>query len=116
MVRRGVCLSLGTRVGLITASNDHPESRLTGSLPLVQKILAGFVLILPFFFLFLKAVLVFFFFPPAGGNASHDFGVLGWSGRGGTIRPMAQMNPASSRPSAAAATVDFLCRTRVRCL
>ena len=41
---------LGTRVGLVTASNDHQVSRLTGSLPLVQKNLAGFGFMLPFFF------------------------------------------------------------------
>jgi hypothetical protein len=37
--------SLGTRVGLGTASNDHRESRLTGSLPLVHPSLAGVVVI-----------------------------------------------------------------------
>ena len=37
--------SLGTRVGLVTASNDHRESRLTGSLPLVHPSLAGVVII-----------------------------------------------------------------------
>ena len=39
-------LSLGTRIGLGTASNDHRVWRLTGSLPLLQKRLAGVVIIL----------------------------------------------------------------------
>ena len=39
-------LSLGTRIGLVTASNDHRVLRLTGSLPLLQKSLAGDVFIL----------------------------------------------------------------------
>src|SRR6266404_334234 len=37
-------LSLGTRVGLGTASNDHQGLRLTGSLSLARSSLAGFVL------------------------------------------------------------------------
>ena len=36
-------LSLGTRFGLVTALNDHQDSRLTGSLPLVQFSFAGCV-------------------------------------------------------------------------
>jgi hypothetical protein len=43
-VRRGAGLSLGTRVGLVTASDDHQESRLTGSLPLDQQSRAGAVI------------------------------------------------------------------------
>ena len=38
-------LILGTRIGLVTALNDHRGSRLTGSLPLVQQSLAGVVMI-----------------------------------------------------------------------
>jgi hypothetical protein len=41
-VRRGVLLSLGTRVGFHTASNDHQAFRLTGSLSLARSSLAGF--------------------------------------------------------------------------
>jgi hypothetical protein len=48
-VRRGAELSLVTRIGLVTASNDHRVQRLTGSLPLVQKSLAGDVIV--YFFL-----------------------------------------------------------------
>ena len=52
-----------------TASNDHQELRLTGSLPLVQKSLTG-VGFRSFFFFFLKEVFVFVFvfvLPPSGG-------------------------------------------------
>ena len=35
----------GPRVGLATASNDYQESRLTGSLPLLQKMVTGVVII-----------------------------------------------------------------------
>ena len=38
-------LRLGPRVGLATASNDYQESRLTGSLPLLQKMVTGVVII-----------------------------------------------------------------------
>ena len=102
-------LSLGTRVGLVTASNDYQESRLTGSLPLLQKIITGVVIMV--LLLFLKAVLVFVLvFPPSGGKS---FQVLAAGvasvcfGCGCTMRPIAQTNPANSRASAAAATGDF---------
>ena len=112
------CLSLGTRVGLVTASNDPPESRLTGSLPLVQFSLAGCVFIvvlsLSSFVFILKASALSF--PPSGGESLHTGGGVAGAGRGLTIRPMAQTKPASSRPSAAAATVDFLRPTPTRCL
>src|SRR5437867_8896414 len=51
-VRRGAWLSLGTRIGLVTASNDHRVLRLTGSLPLLQKTLAGVVMSVGSFFVF----------------------------------------------------------------
>ena len=51
-VRRGAWLSLGTRIGLVTASNDHRVLRLTGSLPLLQKSLAGVVMSVGSFFVF----------------------------------------------------------------
>ena len=110
--------SLGTRVGLVTASNEHQESRPTGSLPLLQKIITGVVIIV--LLLFLKAVLVFaLVFPPSGGKS---FQVLAAGvasvcfGCGCTLRPIAQTNPANSRASAAAATGDFLRAMPVRCL
>src|SRR5207244_9460718 len=46
----------GTRIGLVTASNDHRVLRLTGSLPLLQKSLAGVVMSVgSFFWFFLKS-------------------------------------------------------------
>ena len=63
--------------------------------------------------LFLKVV--FFFAAPSGGKRSHTDGGTDGAGRGLTIRPMAQRKPASSRPSAAAATGDFLRPAPTRC-
>ena len=44
-VRCGACLSLGPRIGLVTALNDCRGFRLTGSLPLVQQGCAGVVIL-----------------------------------------------------------------------
>src|SRR5437867_5443469 len=54
-VRRGVLLSLGTRVGFHTASNDHQAFRLTGSPSLARSSLAGFGFHFRSSFPFLKA-------------------------------------------------------------
>ena len=62
-VRRGVLLRLGTRVGLVTASNDHQAFRLTGPLSLARSSLAGAGFHSS---LFLKSFFVFVFnFPVA---------------------------------------------------
>src|SRR5262245_25388389 len=103
-VRCGAGLRLGTRIGLATASNDARVWRLTGSLPLVQKSLAGVVMVVGSVFVFsLKALRFFFFY-------------LGFAGWGWTMRPMAQTNPLNSRPKAAAATAGFLRAGPIRCL
>ena len=109
-------LSLGTRVGLVTASNEHQESRPTGSLPLLQKIITGVVIIvLP---LFLRAVLVFaLVFATSGGKSCQVLAAAVASvcfGCGCTMRPIAQTNPANSRASAAATGDFFLMSVRRR--
>jgi len=59
-VRCGGYLSLGPRIGLVTALNDCRGFRLTGSLPLVQQGCAGVViLVLVYVYCFTKSVFVF---------------------------------------------------------
>src|SRR6266850_3733650 len=105
-------LSLGTRIGLGTASNDHQGLRLTGSLSLARSRIAGFGFHV---FLFLKSGLGFaalrrlpFHFFTAFDWTAWIFAVCGL-----TILPIAQTKPASSRPNAAAATWDFFRPTPV---
>ncbi len=120
-VRRGAGLSLGIRIGLATALNDHQGWRLTGSLPLVQKSFTGVVIVFSVFGFFVSRFAFRGVFPFGGNplrNVSQGGGggaARALTGRGWTIRPMAHTNPLNSRPNAAAATGDFLCITPVKC-
>src|SRR5687767_14693616 len=103
--RRRFFRSLGTRFGLVTASNDLREfapDRVPASASIQSR---GRCL----HDLFLKSIP--FLFPSEIYRSVVEEG-SGWAF---IIRPMAQTNPASSRPRAAAATVDFLRPTSTRC-
>lgn len=106
-VRRGVLLSLGTRVDCHTASNDPQAFRLTGSLSPARSRLTGSGF--HSLFLFIKCGLGLCPRRQAGFFTSLVIA------RGWTIRPIAHTNPLNSRPNAAAATCDFFRPTPVRC-